>query len=129
MPSGRELIWNQWAPRTTVVPVLNGVAGIPAATHASSRAVPHGSSGGTVRIVTGPERPWWSPGASLLSRRRWRGKQAAALQPVQPSAPHSSRSSAGAQKAMHELCEEQPPSTLARACRMKLLPFSRGSTG
>ena len=30
---------------------------------------------------------------------------------------------------MHELCDEQPPSTLARACRMNELPRSWGSTG
>ena len=35
----------------------------------------------------------------------------------------------GGQNAMHELCDEHPPSTFARACRMKLLPFSCGSTG
>lgn len=66
---------------------------------------------------------------SLVSSRWYSGKQSAALQPEHPIAPHSSRSSAGAQKAMHELCDEQPPSTLARAWRMKLLPFSCGSTG
>ncbi len=129
VPSARALIWNQCAPRITVEPVLNGTVGMPAAAQADSRALPQGSRGGTVRMVTGPERPWWSPGASLVSSRRYSGKQSAALHPVQPSAPHSSRSSAGAQNAMHELCEEQPPSTLARACRMKLLPRSCGSTG
>ena len=35
----------------------------------------------------------------------------------------------GAQKAMQELWLEQPPITLARAWRMKELPFSCGSTG
>ncbi|CAM5504730.1 hypothetical protein SBADM41S_00778 [Streptomyces badius] len=70
VPSSRALIWNQCAPRITVEPVLNGTVGMPAVAHASSRAVPHGSRGGTVRMVTGPERPWWSPGAPLVSRRR-----------------------------------------------------------
>lgn len=58
VPSSRPLIWNQCAPRTTVEPVLNGVVGIPATAHASNRALPQGSWGGTVRMVTGPERPW-----------------------------------------------------------------------
>ena len=56
------------------------------------------------------------------------GQHSAELQPSQPEAAHSSRSSLGVQKAMHELCDEQPPSTLARAWRRKLLPFSCGST-
>ena len=57
------------------------------------------------------------------------GQHSSALQPVQPVAAHSSRSSRGVQKAMHELCDEgQPPSTFARAWRRKLLPFSWGST-
>ena len=57
------------------------------------------------------------------------GQHSSALQPSQPIAAHSSRSSRGVQKAMHELCDEQPPSTFARACRMNELPFSWGSTG
>ncbi|CAM5363027.1 hypothetical protein SPURM210S_08134 [Streptomyces purpurascens] len=124
-----ELIWNQLAPRTTVRPVLKATVGMPACAHASSRAVPHGSSLFSVRSFTGPVRPWWSPGASLFSSRRYSGYRSAALQPVQPAAAQSSRSSAGAQKAMQELWEEQPPSTFARACRMKLLPLACGSTG
>lgn len=65
-----ELIWNQLAPRTTVVPELKAVVGIPACAHASRSAVPHGSSPFSVRSLTGPVRPWWSPGASLDSSRR-----------------------------------------------------------
>lgn len=129
MPSGRQLIWNQFAPRMTVLPVLKAAVGMLTVTQASRSATPHGSWGGTVRSTTGPSWPWWSPGASLFSSRWKSGKQSSALQPEQPIAAHSSRSSAGVQKAIQELCEEQPPSTLARACRMKLLPFSCGSTG
>ncbi len=57
VPSSRALIWNQFAPRTTVSPVLNGVVGMPAAAQAASSAEPQGSFGGTVRMVTGPVRP------------------------------------------------------------------------
>lgn len=124
-----ELIWNQLAPRTTVRPELNAVVGMPASAQAASNALPHGSAPLRVRSLTGPERPWWSPGASLFSSRLYSGNTSAALHPVQPAAAQSSRSSAGAQKAMHELWDEQPPRTLARACRMKLLPLVCGSTG
>jgi hypothetical protein len=129
VPSSRALIWNQFAPRTTVLPVLNAVVGMPASAQAASHARPHGSAGGTVRIVTGPELPCWSPGASFDSRRRYSRRHSAALQPVQPSPDQSLRSSSGAMKAMHASNEEHPPSTLARACRTRLLPLICGSTG
>jgi hypothetical protein len=45
VPSLRALIWNQLAPRTTVVPVLNGVTGMPASSQAASSALPQGSFG------------------------------------------------------------------------------------
>jgi hypothetical protein len=64
-----ELIWNQLAPRTTVLPVLNGVVGMPAWAQASNRAVPQGSLPFSWRSFTGPVRPWCSPGASLFSSR------------------------------------------------------------
>lgn len=64
-----ELIWNQLAPRTTVLPVLNAVVAMPACAHASSRAKPQGSAPFSVRSFTGPVRPWWSPGASFDSNR------------------------------------------------------------
>ena len=94
---------------------------------ASRIETPHGSTAGTVRMFTGPLRPWCSPGPSLVSSLAISGQQSAELQPARPVAAHSSRSSFGVQNAMHELCEEQPPSTFARAWRMKLLPFSWGS--
>ena len=128
MLSAPELIWNQPAPLVTVWPALNCDVGRPAWAAASRTATPQGSSGGTVRMLTGPLRPWWSPGASLVSRRLMSGQHSSALQPSQPIDAHSSRSSRGVQKAMHELCDEQPPSTFARAWRRKLLPFSWGST-
>ena len=127
MLSAAELIWNQPAPLVTVWPSLKRLVGSPACAAASSSATPHGSSGGTVRMFTGPSRPWWSPGPSLVSSRVISGQQSAELQPSQPVAAHSSRSSFGVQNAMHELCDEQPPSTFARAWRRKLLPFSCGS--
>ncbi len=127
MPSSRALIWNQFAPCTTVLPELNSVVGMPSCAQARSSETPHGSCGGTLRMVTGPLRPWCSPAPSLVSNRWYSGKMSLAPQPVAPIASHSSRSSAGAQNAMHELCEEHPPSTRARACRMNELPFSCGS--
>ncbi|CAM5504692.1 hypothetical protein SBADM41S_00777 [Streptomyces badius] len=52
------------------------------------------------------------------------------VRPVQPSAAHSSRSSAGAQKAMHESCEEQHAEHRWRGrAGMSSLPRSCGSTG
>ena len=129
MPSGDRLTWNQPAPLVTVSPSLKRTVGSPACAAASSTATPHGSSGGTVIRFTGPERPWWSPGPSLVSSRLISGHVSSAPQPSQPIAAHSSRSSFGVQNAMHELCDEQPPSTFARAWRRKLLPFSCGSTG
>ncbi len=131
MPSGRRLIWKKLAPLTTVVPLLNSARGMPTASQASSTATPQGSRGGIVMMWTGPLRPWWSPGASLVSifvKSRYTSSEP---QPAQPkSRSQESRSSLSrAQKAMQLLWELQPPSTLARACRMKLLPFSCGSTG
>ena len=121
------LIWNQPAP------LRHGVARVERRRSAGrparpprGRPTPHGSSGGTVRMLTGPVRPWWSPGASLVSRRLMSGQHSSALQPVQPIAAHSSRSSRGVQKAMHELCDEHPPSTLARAWRRNELPLLLG---
>ena len=124
-----EAIWNQFAPWVTVSPVLNCTVGMPACSQASSRATPQGSSGGTSRSFTGPSRPWWSPSPLLFSSRTSSGKHSSALQPSQPIETHWSRSSAGVQKAMQELCDEQPPSTLARAWRMNELPRSWGSIG
>ena len=48
---------------------------------------------------------------------------------VAPIATQSSSASGGGRNAMQELCDEHPPSTLARACRMNELPRSCGSTG
>ena len=53
----------------------------------------------------------------------------AAFQPSAPRLSQRSMSSAGGWKAMHELWEEQPPRTFARAWRMKELPFSCSSIG
>ena len=58
MLSGAELIWNQPAPLQTVSPSLNLLVGNPACAAASRIETPHGSCGGTVRMLTGPERPW-----------------------------------------------------------------------
>jgi hypothetical protein len=55
--SADELIWNQPAPLHTVEPSLYRLVGSPASAAASSSATPHGSAGGTVRMLTGPERP------------------------------------------------------------------------
>jgi len=57
----------QLAPVTTVVPSLNCTRGMPACSHASSTATPHGSACGTWRIRTGPSCPWCTPGWSLFS--------------------------------------------------------------
>ena len=67
MLSAAELIWNQPAPLVTVCPSLKSDVGRPAAAAASRIATPQGSSGGTVRMFTGPDRPWCSPGPSLVS--------------------------------------------------------------
>ena len=56
--SAAALIWNQPAPLVTVFASLNRLVGSPAWAAASSSATPHGSSGGTVRMLTGPFRPW-----------------------------------------------------------------------
>src|ERR1700730_13575973 len=126
--SAAALIWNQPAPLVTVTPSLKREVGRAAAASAWRRATPQGSAGGTVWMFTGTERPWCSPGPSLVSSLVSSGQHSAALQPVQPDAAHSSRSSLGVQKAMHDLWDEQPPSTLARAWRRNELPFSCGST-
>ncbi len=128
VPSGSRLIWKNPAPSQTVAPSLNRTVGSPTPLAASSTATPHGSSGAICMIDTGPERPCPSHGPSLFSSRAMSGQHSSALQPSQPDAAHSSRSSRGVQNAMHELCDEQPPSTFARAWRRKLLPRSCGST-
>ncbi|KAF0964647.1 hypothetical protein MLGJGCBP_02214 [Rhodococcus sp. T7] len=129
VPSSDALIWNHPAPSRTLVPRLNCTVGNPTFAAASSKATPHGSFGGTSRSRTGPLRPCCSPGASLFSTRATSGNTSFAPQPVAPAAAQSSSVSAGGQNAIHELCDEQPPSTFARACRMKLLPRSCGSIG
>jgi hypothetical protein len=50
------------------------------------------------------------------------GSMSAAPQPVAPLASHSSQSDGSGLKEMSVLCDEQPPSTFARLCRMLLLP-------
>src|SRR5581483_267894 len=84
--SAAELIWNQPAPLVTVCPSLKRLVGRPACAAASSSATPQASSGGTVRILTGPSRPWWSPGPSLVSSRLINGQQSAAAHPSHPIA-------------------------------------------
>ena len=122
------MIWNQPAPLRTVSPSLKRLVGSPASAAASSSATPHGSAGGTVRMLTGPLRPWCSPGPSLVSSRVISGQHSAERPARAADAAHSSRSSFGVQNAMHELCDEQPPSTFARAWRRNELPFAWGST-
>ena len=130
MPSSRALIWKKFAPWVTVLPVLKSARGIPACSAASSRATPLGSAGGTLRSRTGPSWPWWAPGSSLFSSFWYSRNASSEFQPCAPCFDsHSSRSSDGAQNAMHELWDEHPPSTLARAMRMKELPFSCSSSG
>src|SRR3982074_2533583 len=63
--SGAELIWNQPAPFVTVWPSLNREVGRPPSAAASSNATPHGSSGGTVMMLTGPGPPVCSAGAAV----------------------------------------------------------------
>ncbi len=47
---------------------------------------------------------------------------ALAFQPVAPASSHSSQSDGSGLKEIRVLCDEQPPSTLARLCRMWELP-------
>jgi hypothetical protein len=50
-------------------------------------------------------------------------------QPVAPAASQSAKSSAGGRKLIIVLCDEQPPRTLARECRMCELPCGWGTVG
>ncbi len=67
-------------------------------------------------------RSFSSTGTMLL---RSRGKYASigtAPQPLAPAASHSSQSDGSGLNAMSVLCEEHPPRTRARLCRMCELP-------
>ena len=80
-------------PSVTVAPSLKRTVGRPD----RGGGVQHRDAARVVRrdcrSVTGPSRPWWSPGPSLFSNRAISGQHSSALQPVQPIAAHSSRSS------------------------------------
>src|SRR5690625_558288 len=129
VPSFFELIWKNPAPLTTVEPLLNCTLGMPCCSQASSSATPTGSFCGTFINSTGPSAPLCSPELSLVSLRLTHGSMVSAFQPSAPISSHRSMSSAGGWNAMQELCEEQPPSTLARAWRINEFPFSCSSIG
>jgi hypothetical protein len=50
-------------------------------------------------------------------------------QPVAPAATQSAKSSGGGNRLIIVLCDEQPPSTRARECRMCELPRGCGTVG
>lgn len=52
-----------------------------------------------------------------------------APQPLAPAASHSSQSEGRGLKEMRVLCEEQPPRTRARLCRMWELPRGCSTVG
>src|SRR5699024_12811650 len=87
---------------------------MPCCSQASNSAAPTGSLGGTFITCTGPSLPLCAPEFSFVSRRLINGRMVWAFHPSAPSSSQRSMSSAGGWKAIQELCEEQPPNTLAR---------------
>src|SRR5699024_6836965 len=129
VPCYFEFIWKKTAPLITVSPVLYCTLEMPCCSQASRSALPTGSFSGTFIRWTGPSVPLWSPVLSLVARRLMSGRMVSAFQPSAPISSHRSKSSAGGWKAIQELCDEQPPSTRARECRINEFPFSCGSIG
>ncbi|CAM5684836.1 hypothetical protein STENM327S_08790 [Streptomyces tendae] len=67
-------------------------------------------------------RSFSSTGTMLFFSRAKYASICTAPQPLAPAASHSSQSDGSGLKAMRVLCEEQPPRTRARLCRMCELP-------
>ena len=70
-----------------------------------------------------------STGTMLFRSRAKYASIGTAPHPLAPAVSHSSQSDGSGLKAMRVLCDEQPPSTRARLCRMWELPWGCSVVG
>ncbi len=88
----------------------------------STRGTPAACRAASTKSRAMALRSFSSTGTMLLRSLAKYGSIAAASQPSAPASAHSSQSPGSGLKLISVLCEEQPPRTRARLCRMWELP-------